>query len=76
MLDYMMHYLKLDVFLLADVFECFRKKSFDDDGLEPLCFYGVPGISWASALKSLKCDVELIIDSSEIGAVNDSSFFF
>jgi len=72
MLDYMLQYLKLDVFLLADVFECFRKKSLSDDGLEPLCFYGVPGLSWASALKSLKCEVELINDD-EIHSFFDNS---
>ena len=72
MLDYMLQYLKLDVFLLADVFECFRKKSLSDDGLEPLCFYGVPGMSWASALKSLKHKVELIVDP-EIHSFFDKS---
>ena len=41
--DYMMVYLRLDVYLLADIFEAFRKKSMADDDLEPLCFYGIPG---------------------------------
>ena len=60
--DYMQVYLKLDVFLLADVFERFRIKSMEEDGLEPLAFFGIPGMSWASAIKMLKHNVELIQD--------------
>jgi len=53
LMDYMHVYLKLDVFILADVFEKFRIKSRSEDGLEPLNFFGIPGMTWASALKSL-----------------------
>jgi hypothetical protein len=60
MLEYMLAYMKLDVFLLADVFECFRVKSQAEDGLEPLAFFGIPGMSWNSALKMLTDKVELI----------------
>jgi len=38
MLDYILQYFKLDVYLHADVFECFRRKSMSDDGLEPIIF--------------------------------------
>ena len=58
--DYMMHYLKLDVFLLADVFETFRETSISENALDPIHFFGVPGLSWASALKSLNKPLELI----------------
>ena len=62
LLDYMLVYLKLDVFLLADVFEAFREKTFDEDGLEALSFVSIPGLSWASAIKQLPEPVELIQD--------------
>ena len=62
LLDYMNAYLKLDVYLLADVFETFRKKSLAEDGLEPLSFYTMPGLCLASALKQLKTRVELVQD--------------
>ena len=62
LLDYMLVYLKLDVYLLADSFEAFRTKSMAEDGLEPLSFLSIPGMSWASALKRLETPVELIQD--------------
>ena len=61
--DYMMTYLKLDVFLLADVFETFRYTvQREDDGLDPLHFYGIPSLSWSSALKSIDKPLELLDD--------------
>ena len=42
LMDYMHVYLKLDVFILADIFEKFRIKSMAEDGLEPLNFFGIP----------------------------------
>ena len=60
--DYMMLYLKVDVFQLAEVFESFRKIALKDDGLDPLNFFSIPGLSWASALKLLKYPLELIHD--------------
>jgi len=62
LLDYMLVYLKLDVYLLADIFEAFRQRSMNEDGLEPLTFISVPGMSWASALKRLDNPIELIQD--------------
>jgi hypothetical protein len=61
--DYMMTYLKLDVFLLADVFEAFRLKTYEEDGLEALRFFSIPGLSWASAIKGLRQPLELITDA-------------
>ena len=60
--DYMRTYLKLDCYLLADVFETFRIQSMEEDGLEPLSFFTMPGMSWASALKSKEHEIELIRD--------------
>ena len=60
--EYMLLYMKLDIYLLADVCESFRKKAKMDDGLEPFNFFGLPGFAWATAIKGLKHDVELISD--------------
>jgi len=62
LLDYMLVYMKLDVFLLTDIFEAFRAKSMVEDGLEPLNFFSIPGMSWASALKTLDQPIELLQD--------------
>ena len=63
LLDYMMIYLKLDVTLLADVFQQFRLKSIEHNRLEPLRFFGVPGMAWASALMTLGKPIELLQDN-------------
>ena len=63
LLDYMLVYLKLDVFLLADFFQQFRAKSLAHNNLEPLTFFGIPGMSWASALMSLNQPIELLTDN-------------
>jgi len=47
---------------LADVFENFRTLANNEDGLEPLNFFSIPGLSWASALKSMNHSLELIQD--------------
>lgn len=61
--DYMMVYLKRDVYLLADVFQHLRRKTLTIDGLEPAHFYSIPGLSWASALKMTNNQVDLLYDS-------------
>jgi hypothetical protein len=59
--DYMMLYLNLDVCLLADVFERFRRETReDDDGLDPVNFVSIPGLSWASAFKRTKAEIHLL----------------
>ena len=63
LLEYMLVYLKLDVTLLADVFQQFREKSILENQLEPLNFFGVPGMAWASALITLKEPIELLTDN-------------
>jgi len=60
--DYYEKYLKIDVFLLADVFENFRDIARIEDGLEPLHFYSIPGMSWASAMKLTSAKLELLRD--------------
>jgi hypothetical protein len=61
--QYMMHYLKLDVYLLADVFENFRTMALNQQKIDPANFFSLPGYTWASAIKGLKTQVELLKDS-------------
>ena len=49
--DYHDIYLKTDVLLLADIFENFRKLCLSYDNLDPVHYYGTPGIAWDACLK-------------------------
>ena len=49
--DYLLMYLKLDIILLACVFETFRQKTLQQDGLDPVHFVSLPGLSFMSAFK-------------------------
>ena len=60
--DYLMVYLKLDVLLLACVFEKFRQKTLEQDGLEPTHFISLPGLSFLSAFKMTGATIDLITD--------------
>jgi hypothetical protein len=61
--DYMMNYLKMDVFQLADVFQAFRELALTQDGLDPVNFVSIPGLSWESAFKMTGVSVELLQES-------------
>jgi DNA polymerase type B, organellar and viral/Recombination endonuclease VII len=60
--DYMLIYLKVDVFLLADVFETFRSTARQEDGLDPANFLSIPGLSWCAALRSMSRSLDLLQD--------------
>ena len=60
--DYLMVYLKLDVLLLACVFEKFREKTLEQDGLDPVHFVSLPGLSFESAFKMSGERIELLDD--------------
>ena len=60
--DYMMSYLKLDVILLACVFEKFRSKTLEQDGLDPVHFVSLPGLSFLSAFKMTGETIDLLTD--------------
>ena len=62
MRDYHDLYLLCDVYLLADVFEKFRRDSQTLYGLEPLHYYSLPGLSWDAMLKHSEVELELITD--------------
>jgi len=55
-------YLKLDVFLLADVFESFRTKCLDVYKLDPVHYYTTPGFTWDAMLKKTGETLQLLTD--------------
>ena len=60
--DYMLAYLKLDVFLLTDVFEEFRRVALKEDKLDPVHFVSLPAMSFKSAFKMTKETIHLLND--------------
>ena len=60
--DYHELYNKVDVILLADVFENFRNNSLTNYGLDPAHYYTVPGLAWDAALKVTDVSLELLSD--------------
>ena len=60
--DYHDLYLRSDVFLLADVFENFRKTAMATYGLDPSHYYTLPGYSWDALLKSTEVSLELLTE--------------
>ena len=60
--DYDDLYLKADDLLQADVFENFRKKCLEYYGSDSAHYYTAPGLSWDTALKMTKVNLELLDD--------------
>ena len=55
-------YLHIDVILLANVFEAFRKVCLDNSGLDPAHFYTAPRLAWKACLKKTSIRLELLLD--------------
>jgi len=62
--DYHNFYMALDVLLLADIFENFRKLSLHIYKLDPAHFYTLPGLSWDACLKHTGQELQLLTDES------------
>nr|XP_036673678.1 probable DNA polymerase [Drosophila suzukii] len=62
LLDYLLLCLKVDVLLLGDVFENFRKVCKKIYNLDPCQYYTTPGLSWDAMLKTTKIELELLTD--------------
>ena len=58
--DYLDHYLKKDVLLLADVFERFISTCLKHYKLDPCHYLSSPGLSWDAMLKMTKTELEKI----------------
>ena len=55
-------YLCMDVILLANVFEAFRKVCLDNYGLDPAHFYTALGLAWKACLKNTRIRLKLLLD--------------
>ena len=62
MRDYHDLYLELDVLLLTDVFENFRKICLKNYKLDPAWYLTAPGLSWDAMLKITEVNLELLTD--------------
>ena len=60
--DYHMGYLKTDVFLLADVFEKFRKTRLSYYNLDPANDLTAPSLAWGAMLLQTGVHLDLITD--------------
>ena len=60
--DYHELYNKVDVLLLADVFENFRNICLKNYELDPAHYYTAPGLAWDAALKVTDVNLELLSD--------------
>lgn len=59
-------YLRIDVILLAAVFESFRDMSLREFSLDPAHFFSIPGLTWCASLRYTKMELELISDPEMI----------
>ena len=55
-------YLRMDIILLANVFEAFRKVCLKNYGLDPAHFYTAPGLAWKACLRKTRIRFELLLD--------------
>ena len=60
--DYHNLFNRVDVLLLADVFENFRDICIRNYNLDPDHYYTAPGLAWDAALKITKVELELLSD--------------
>ena len=60
--DYHNLYNRVDVLLLADVFENSRDICIKDYKLDPAHYYTAPGLAWDAALKVTEVELELLSD--------------
>ena len=69
--DYHELYNKVDVLLLADVFENFRNICLTNYELDPAHYYTAPGLAWDAALKVTDVSLELLSDNDTLLMVEE-----
>ena len=60
--DYRDLYLRIDVFILADVFETFRNVCLKVYNLDPAHFFSAPNLSWDAMLITTRAEIGLLTD--------------
>ena len=60
--EYLVGYLHLDIYLLTDVYEKFRKVTLHEDGLDPVHFVSLPGLSYMACFKRSGETIDLLTD--------------
>ena len=60
--DYHGLYLRIDVFILADVFETFRNVCLKVYNLDPAYFFSAPNLSWDAMLITTRAEIGLLTD--------------
>ena len=60
--EYVQLYMKVDVLLLADIFEQFCENSLKAYRLDPCHYFTAPGLSWDAMLKITKVKLSLLTD--------------
>ena len=70
--DYHDVYLQLDVLLLVDFFEKFRRTCLDFYSLDPLHYYTTPGLAWDAALRMSRVELELITNENIYNLIENS----
>ncbi len=62
MREYLMLYLRVDVCLLVDVFEAFRKQCLNVYGLDPAYYFTAPSLAMDAALKLSQIQLQMLMD--------------
>ena len=52
----------MDVYQLSDIFEEFRVMALTQNGLDPVNYVSIPGLSWDSAFKMTGAKIQLLQD--------------
>ena len=60
--EYLVGYLHLDIYLLTDIFEKFRQVTLQEDGLDPVHFVSLPGLSYMACFKRSGETIDLLQD--------------
>lgn len=60
MLEFTLLYNNIDVLLLTDIFENFRKLSLKEYKLDPCWYYTTPSLAWSAMLKNTDINLELL----------------